>query len=193
MNSPANLKAFANRLDLRSWAIDRWMPNAELDILDIGAGEGAIWESLKWMQQHSYFPVDKKPKLKGTLEATVTGEFLARLNLSKYNIIDIDLLDDAAWELYSWACMLVRTPTIIFVTVSGKSSKSKMQMSNEAKMALGIDLQWKNVPVTAALVDMSNQLLLARGYFRARAVEPILSFGPVSGVRGYAVKCEAKS
>ena len=185
----AELSSRASRVLLRKTALDLWLPSIELKVLDIGAGEGHVWSAIKKVRSvPEYTAVDKKPQMAGTLQADVTTAWISSQSLWKYDVIDFDLYEFKAWELYLYTAMTATKPLVVFIT-PGKPGKSKGGLSNDIKMVLGIPMDWQ-VPDSKELSAYAASECLSRGAAYAKAKEVLMV--EQKGVMSFAVRFPGK-
>jgi hypothetical protein len=86
-----------------------------LSVLDLYGGTGLMWSTLRSEYTVSrYVPVDIKPKQRGTLIMTA-AQASRTLDLSQFNVIDLDAYGGPWMPLMTVAGRLTR-PTAIFIT-----------------------------------------------------------------------------
>jgi|ERR1700722_945134 len=185
---------FGLRLDLRRWALQRWMRDTDLYILDIGAGEGNLWRTLQDEYRTSqYVPVDKKPVMPGTLPIEVTAAWLYANPMTRYNVVDCDTFGEP-WEIFLTLAMVVKQPTLLFVTAGGGANKKAQGLSNQLRQVIGMpmDDKWKGCPNSPQVTEYAAELCVQKAAHTAKSPGPILSFTPLRGIRGYAMMTGAK-
>jgi hypothetical protein len=156
---PSN--ALASKLALRRWLLGRlgW---TDVRVLDTGAGFGAVWEA---MGEH----VDVRQWTRCWEKATGAGslamaalEGLSQLDLSLYNVIDIDTGGDPH-AAYLTALPRLTTPTAVFLN---HRTSSRSRASGGLLAALGIPAEWP-VHLTPALSSFAMDCTLARTHATA--------------------------
>lgn len=181
-------KTFADRVFLREMAVAQWLPGLPLRVLDLGAGEGLVWKTLReQLPVENYLPVDKSPKMPGTMQAKVDMAMLSSIGLSQFNLIDCET--DDALELWLAIAMLLTKPAVVCFTVPAKGRKP--WLAHNQKAMLGIPVAWENVPASERLHEMILEHALQRGAQYARVNQPMLSFAQ-GRTTGYAVFCPGR-
>ena len=182
-------KTFPSRLDLRGQAINRWLPGQELRVLDLGAGDGKLWESLrKKITVAEYTPVDPKPQIPGCLQAKITVSLLSSVGLKKYNVVDINSVPEP-WEVWLSVAMWATTGTLVMI--SAPAPKNKGWLTPKQKALLGLPAEWAQVPANDKLGAFLSTRALQRGIGYAHVTEPVLT-NERAKVSGYAVWCPGR-
>lgn len=168
------------KLDLRRQVIAQ-AGIEPLHVLDLFAGLGNIWNSLraeprtvhspKPLDVESYTPVDAVAKQPGQIRAKITPRLIAALNgdpdevsykgdgLTRFNVVDIDTYGDP-WELWSAILHRIKTKTCVFATRGVVTYGSgKMPITNHAKKVMGIPKTW-NVPGRIEILNISDRYCL---------------------------------
>ena len=140
-----------------------------LYVLDLFAGEGAVWKRLreepkvengeKPLEVVKYTPVDQAAKQSGQIRMKITPRLIAALDISRFNVIDIDPYGDP-WLIWSEVLQRIERKTAVFVT-RGKVTygAGRMPISNHSKAVLGIPQSW-NVPGKIELLDFADRCQL---------------------------------
>lgn len=167
-----------------------------LRVLDLFSGEGHIWSGLKkQLHVESYTPIDKEHRQDGQIRMKITPRIILALDLSRYNVIDVDTYGDP-WTIWTELLPLIRQKTAIFLT-RGKVTygAGKMPISKQMKQKMGIPTDW-DVPGKVELLKYGDrcQLLqpcatakITKGYgiyllrvdYYALLVEPLDIYGNV--------------
>jgi hypothetical protein len=156
-NSNLGAKLALRRFTLRETA---W---PDLDVLDLCAGAGHIWSALRSGQDRlpvrHYLPCDRSPRT--SLAGTIRGEAVelaASLDLSRFNVIDMDTYGEP-WPILIAAVERIARETMIFVT-RGRGGQSMASMSNCAKRVAGIPTEWP-IPLSAELHAYVDRRILS--------------------------------
>src|ERR1019366_2086972 len=93
-------RSLADKQELRR----RVIQEAQLEplrVLDLFAGEGQVWNSLrKQLNVQSYTPVDKDARQEGQIRIKITPRVIQALDLTRYNCIDVDTYGEP-WTIWS--------------------------------------------------------------------------------------------
>jgi hypothetical protein len=184
-------KTLPIRLALRRAALDQWLKDVDLRVLDLGAGPGMIWETLSTERRVAvYCPVDKKPQFPGTLKYDVTPATLGALDPARYNVIDFDTFT-SPWESWGWLALLIQWPTLVVLTDATTAKSGPLPAG--LKPMVGIRPEWKNVPSNPRLLEYAGRRALLKGANLAHVKDDILTFGSVARVSGYAIFCPGRA
>jgi hypothetical protein len=116
-----------------------------LRVLDLCAGEGRIWREMgKRYQLDHYTPVDREPRLAGTIRAEITEDLVAALEVQRYNVVDVDTYGEP-FEIASWVTPRVRGKVALFLTCGTVRNKTPggASLSGYLRRAIGIPSGWK--------------------------------------------------
>lgn len=115
-----------------------------LKVLDLFAGEGLIWSAMREFHSiEAYTPVDRNPRISGTIKMTVDARTVCAFDPSEFNVIDIDCYGDP-FEIWSEIADRITTRTAVFLT-HGYVSRSSTMISKFLRTASGIPPEW-NIP-----------------------------------------------
>ena len=147
------------KLQLRRHTLDQ-ARLGELRVLDLCAGEGAIWRGLRGrLKLADYVPVDLAPRLPGTQVGDVTDDrFLAAFDLSRFNVVDIDTYGEP-WKPWRYIYERLTRKTAVFLTHGAVSSPGGSNISKFVLERLGIPLDWK-IPLKRELSLFAARYLL---------------------------------
>ena len=157
-----------------------------LRILDLYAGEGLIWKEVgKNFKFSSYTPVDKAPRLPGTIKATVDEHFLQAFDMSQFNVVDVDTYGEPwlAWEILF---PKIQHPTLFFLTHGAVSTRGGCQISKLARQIMGIPKHW-NIPQKRELAQLADKYILLRKNPMARIIKGYQV--PLTNVTYYGLLC----
>jgi hypothetical protein len=158
-----------------------------LRVLDLFAGEGNIWGSLRRQPRYdpdlapedqiqpldvqAYTPVDSANRQAGQIRFKITPRLIASLNgddkvdeytgtdLGRYNTIDCDCFGDP-FEIWRELLFRIKQPTAVFLTRGRVTYGSgRMPISNLAKQVMGIPADW-NIPGKIDLLDYADRCQL---------------------------------
>lgn len=154
--------ALASKIALRLDTLDRVLPGEPLRVLDCCAGEGVVWDRLRELRPvASYVGIDLKPRRPGTLRGDSVRS-LQVLDLSAYNVIDIDTYGEP-WAHYFTALTRLTTPTALFLTHGAASHRSSQtRLSLVARRHVGIPDGWQ-IPDSKILSEFLSERLLRAG------------------------------
>jgi hypothetical protein len=117
-----------------------------LRVLDLCAGEGRIWTAMKrdGYQLDHYTPVDREPRLAGTIRAEITEDLVAAIEVHRYNVVDVDTYGEP-FEIASWVAPRIRQRTALFLTCGTVRNKTPggASLSGYLRRAIGIPPSWK--------------------------------------------------
>jgi len=141
------------KIALRRWALDArgW---TSVSVLDLCAGAGYIWSA---MREHvtvtDYLSVDKVPRMATTIKAEAV-DAARSLDVSRFDVIDIDTYGEP-WEiLFALAPRLRRRPVVVYLTC-GQLGQSISPSLATMRLA-GIPRAWGYVPHQRELVAWLN-------------------------------------
>ena len=136
---------------------------AEHRVLDLCAGEGVVWRTMRHHAKlDDYVPVDLEPRLPGTIVGDVKDErFLSAFDLSRFNIIDIDIYGEP-WKPWSFIQKRLTASTAVFLTHGATSSPGGSHVSNFVLERLGIPLTWA-IPMKRDLSEFAAPYMLHPG------------------------------
>lgn len=150
-------KALALKLEIRRQAI-RASGLKELQVLDLFAGEGRIWrEFRREFKVAAYTPVDKAPRLPGTLKMTIDARTIQAFDMTQFNAVDIDT-DGEPWIPWLDCFPRIAQRTLFFLT-HGATGTLGSNLSHCARAALGIPLDW-DIPRKRELAIFAAPYLL---------------------------------
>ena len=154
------------RLDLKILIRNKVLQEAglaELRVLDLCAGEGAVWRAMKkTVKIADYVPVDISPRLPGTLQGDVMDDrFLSAFDLSQFTVIDIDTYGEP-WKPWRHVFERLQKKTAVFLTHGAVSSPGGANISDFAREAMGIPKSW-DVPMKRELALFAARYLLLGG------------------------------
>jgi hypothetical protein len=144
-----------------------------LRVLDLFAGEGTIWGSLRQparlknapeaLNVESYTPIDSVARQPGQIRFKITPRLIAALDegggLSRYNCVDVDCFGDpfAIWQALLFR---IRVPTAVFLTRGRVTyGAGRMPISKLAKKVMGIPEEW-DVPGKVELMEYGDRCQL---------------------------------
>jgi len=143
-------------------------------VLDLFAGEGHIWKAMaKHITLETYMPVDRKPRMAGTVKATITPRFLSALDLTRFNVIDVDTYGEP-WEFYLQLLGQITTPSAVFLTCGTlrQGGFGSGGFSTVARKAIGIPDDWET-PYSYELKRWAGEYILRSAMLRFQAKTPV--------------------
>jgi hypothetical protein len=158
MTTKTDNRSLSMKLQLRRRVLEEAKFDS-LQVLDLCAGEGHIWRALlEEFRVTSYVPVDKHPRMAGTVRGNLTGRFLDAFNLECFNVVDIDTYGEA-WEPWRNIFERIAQRTVIFLTHGAPNIA--MSIGFFARGILGIPPEW-NLPKEKKLQLFAAQYILAQ-------------------------------
>ena len=133
-----------------------------LRVLDLFAGEGRIWRELRQeFKVSAYTPVDKAPRLAGTLKMNIDARTVQAFDMRQFNAVDIDTYGEP-WILWQDIFPRIARKTVVFLTCGiarGGGRPGGRPISLCARRALGIPLDW-SIPGSCELAVFAAPYLL---------------------------------
>jgi hypothetical protein len=149
------------KLELRRWILDEAAFPA-LRVLDLCAGEGHIWKAIgERYTLESYLPVDRAPRMAGTIRAPSAAKLASGLDPDRFNVIDIDPYGDP-WPIWAALEPRLKKKTAIFLTMGTVLMGT---LSKPTREQLGIPREW-HIPPVRRLAWWAAEYL-TRGAFRS--------------------------
>ena len=173
------------KVELRKRIIDR-AGFPEFRVLDLFAGEGLIWKEIRRHRKlKTYTPVDKEPRMKGTIKALIDGRFLQSFDMTRYNVVDVDTYGEP-WLVWTTLFHKIQHKTIFFLTHGAVSGRAGANISKLGREILGIPLEWP-IPQKKELAILADRYVL----FKRNKTSEILSalMSSVGNVTYYGLIC----
>lgn len=150
------------KLDIRRWALAA-ASLGELRVLDLCAGEGQVWKQLRTEYRvASYTPCDIKPRMPGTMTMDISqARYLDVFDLSRVNVIDIDVYGRQAWQAWLHLAPKIRQKTAVFLTNGLTSATGRASLSAPMRSLLGIPDDW-NIPASPKLTEYAASACLRK-------------------------------
>lgn len=162
-----------------------------LRVLDLFAGEGHIWGSLRQKPRSAdgppalnverYTPVDAAARQAGQIRFKITPRLIAALNgdenqneysgtgISRFNVVDVDCFGDP-FQIWHEILFRIKQPTAVFLTRGRVTyGAGKMPISNHSKVTMGIPVEW-DVPGKVELLEYADRAALLEECPTARIV-----------------------
>jgi hypothetical protein len=154
---------FGDKVGLRRFILDEAKFPA-LDVFDGFAGAGHVWKEVsKHYKVDSYLPVDKNPKMPGTLKLELNAVTVQSFRPDSFNAIDLDAYDSRAWELLPHFLKGTK-PLAIFLTYGNIDPHT---LSGFLAHAVGMPAGWRGEFHNAALCFWCGEQFLKQ-QFNAR-------------------------
>lgn len=162
-------RSLAAKVLLRKMVIKK-MRLEPVRVLDLYAGEGAIWQQMQRekIQVESYTPIDRARRQAGQIHFKTSPRLIAALNgdddvsvyagegLTRFNVIDLDAFGDA-WAVYRAIVLRLKARTAIFVTRGSVAyGAGRANLSKAAREAMGIPTEW-DIPIKLELIEMADR------------------------------------
>ena len=182
-------KSLPLKVQLRKHVLDKAKLRT-LRVLDLYAGEGLIWRELqKSFRVESYTPVDKAPRIPGTIKANVTPRFLSGFDLREYNVIDVDTYGEP-WLVWTHLFPRINRQTVFFLTHGAiMTPGGGCMISRLARRALGIPMEW-DIPRKRELSELAGRKFLTSQNTESEVKEGYTV--SLQNVRYYGLICKPK-
>ena len=149
-------RSIADKLIIRQTVIEE-ADVGSLRVLDLFAGEGNLWGRLREkFHVETYTPVDMAARQAGQIRFKITPRLIAALDLSRFNVIDIDTYGDP-FALWHEVLFRIKTRTVVFLTRGRVTyGAGRMPISKHAKKVMGIPIDW-DVPGKVELLEYGDR------------------------------------
>jgi len=132
-----------------------------LDVFDGFAGQGHIWtEMAKHYKVNSYLPVDRTPRMPGTLKVELNAQTVQSFRPDQFNVVDLDGYDSRPWELLPHFLKGTK-PMAIFLTYGNIDPHS---LSGFLAHAVGMPAGWRSEFHNAALCFWCGEQFLRQQF-----------------------------
>lgn len=134
----------------------------DVRVLDLFAGEGHVWNGVRQtFPIASYTAIDKKPRMPGTIKATVSPETVRILPLDGFTVIDVDTYGEP-WAIWQELAQKIHRRAAVFLTHGHMSSPAGINVSRAALEMMGIPVYWA-FPRQPALSEFAASYCLQKG------------------------------
>jgi hypothetical protein len=137
-----------------------------LSVLDLFAGKGIVWtEMRKYFEVAKYVPLDKNPRMPGTIRVDDSARYIPGFDLQAFNVVDVDPYGECwpSWDVFT---QLIAKPTAVFLT-NGTMVATR---SHYVMRHLGIPTEW-DVPKRVEISQFAPLFFLTPERNRCRIVK----------------------